>query len=183
MPHTLPEYQCLSLVGIAGAGKSTLAPILAGKLGWSHLDTDRLIEANMGRDLQDIYDTLGRDGFLDCERRVLERLAVSRMIVSTGGSVVYAPSAVARLRLLGPVVWLRVSAETFLKRIGHAGGRGFARPEGASLLDVFEERQPLYAAAADLVIDTDAAAPEACTGEILDGLARWNPVRGLETTS
>jgi shikimate kinase len=157
---------------MAGAGKTTLAPLLAEGLGWRHMDTDRLIEAHHGRLLQSIYDALGREDFLALEERLVAGIGVSRMVVSTGGSVVYSPKAVARLRLLGPVVWLKIDLDTFLARVGPAADRGFARPEGMSLEDVFAERQPLYAAASDLAVDTGAASPGDCVAQMLSYLAK-----------
>lgn len=171
----IPEHISISLVGIAGAGKSTLAPLLARALGWPYLDTDRLMEAHFGQKLQDVYATMGREGFLGCEERMVSRVAAQRMVVSTGGSVVYSELAVARLRLLGPVVWLRVGLDTFLARVGQAGDRGFVRGEAQSLEDVYAERQPLYAQAADLVVDTDATPPQQCVERIVSWLEHWRP--------
>lgn len=177
MPPTIPETICVSLVGIAGAGKSTLAPLLARALGWPHLDTDQLLEAYMGGPLQDIYDAVGREAFLDLEERTVASLAASRLVVSTGGSVAYSPKALARLRLLGPVVWLRVSLPTFLARVGPADGRGFVRRPGAGLEDIYAERQPLYAKASDFTVDTDQSGPEECARAILD----WLTCRYVQT--
>lgn len=168
-PFTPPigEHQCVSLVGIAGAGKSTLAPLLAARLDWGSMDTDRLMEAHFGRPLDDIYSALGREGFLACEQDIVAGLGVKRMVISTGGSVIYSPKAVARLQQLGPVIWLRVSLKTFLERVGKAHGRGFARAPEQDLPEIFYERDPLYAASADFVVDTDTAAPADCVDRIV----------------
>ncbi len=156
----IPQTICVSLIGMAGAGKSTLAPLLARALGWPYMDTDQLMEAYMGGSLQEIYDAAGCEDFLVFEERTVASVAASRMILSTGGSVVYSPRAMARLRLLGPVIWLRIALPTFLARVGKADNRGFVRRAGLDLADIYAERQPLYAQAADFVVDTDLQSPQ-----------------------
>jgi len=141
---------------MAGAGKSTLGRLLAEKLGWAHLDTDRLIEAYYGLNLQDILDGLGLPAFLKAEETLVSMLGVRRVVISTGGSVVYGPAAVERLKLLGPVVFLQIGLPTFLKRVGNAGNRGLAIAPGLTKEDLFRERQPLYEAAADFTLPTDS---------------------------
>ncbi|GAB7021989.1 homoserine kinase [Salidesulfovibrio brasiliensis] len=159
---------CITLIGMAGAGKSTLAPLLAKALGWVHMDTDRHLEAFYGRPLQDIYDTYGHEEFLRIEERLVSEISLFRTVISTGGSVVYGAEAVTRLKELGPVVFLEIDAETFQKRVGDAEGRGLAVAPGKTMLDVFEERQPLYREAADVIVRTDRCTPDECVQEILE---------------
>ena len=151
----LSSQGCLSLIGMAGAGKSTLGRVLAEKLGWAHLDTDRLIEAYYGLPLQEILDGLGLATFLSLENTLVSMLGVRRAVISTGGSVVYGAAAVERLRLLGPVVFLEITLPTFLARVGEANGRGLAIAPGRTKEELFAERQPLYRAAADFTLRTD----------------------------
>ena len=155
LPRLWPQG-CVSLIGMAGAGKSTLGRLLAEKLGWAHLDTDRLIEAYYGLPLQDILDGLGLEKFLEAENTLVSMLGVRRSIISTGGSVVYGKEAMVRLRLMGPVVYLNISMESFLRRVGEGGNRGLAIAPGRSKEDLFLERQPLYEAAADFTLSTDS---------------------------
>lgn len=159
---------CITLIGMAGAGKSTLAPMLAKALGWVHMDTDRHMEAFYGRPLQDIYDTYGHKEFLRIEEKLVSEIYLLRTVISTGGSVVYGPEAVARLKELGPVVFLEIDAETFERRVGDAEGRGLAVAPGKTKLDVFAERQPLYRQAADIIVRTDRCTPDECVKEILE---------------
>lgn len=160
---------CVSLIGMAGAGKSTLGRLLAEKLGWAHLDTDRMIEAYYGLPLQEVLDGLGLAAFLTAENTLVSMLGVRRAVISTGGSVVYGPEAVARLRLLGPVVHLHIGLESFLKRVGNGDNRGLAIAPGRTREDLFLERQPLYEAAADFTLSTDSANLTAS----LDRLHSW----------
>ncbi len=165
----LPPQACVSLIGMAGAGKSTLGRLLAERLGWAHLDTDHLIEASYGLPLQSVLDALGLETFLRAEESLVSSLSVRRTVISTGGSVVYGPTAVERLKLLGPVVFLEVSLPTFLKRVGDGGNRGLAIAPGKSREDLFAERQPLYRAAADFTLRTDEDSHQGC----LERLHAW----------
>jgi len=168
----LQETGCLSLIGMAGAGKSTLGRLLAEKLGWAHLDTDRLIEAYYGLPLQGLLDGLGRSAFMQAEETLVSMLGVRRAVISTGGSVIYGPAAVQRLKLLGPMVFLEISLPTFLARVGDAGDRGLAIAPGLSHADLFRERQPLYQASADFTLNTDTSDSLANLTRLLAWLAQ-----------
>lgn len=165
----LPPVACVSLIGMAGAGKSTLGRLLADRLGWAHLDTDNLIEASYGLPLQQVLDNLGLEQFLRAEESLVRELYVRRTVISTGGSVVYGPAAVERLKLLGPVVFLEISLPTFLKRVVRGDNRGLAIAPGKTREELFAERQPLYRAAADFTLRTDEEGRQAC----LERLYSW----------
>jgi len=166
------DEHCVSLIGMAGAGKSTLATLLARRLGWACLDTDRLIEATRGRSLATLLQELGPDGFLHLEEDVVSDLSVKRCVVATGGSVVYCPKAMARLKQSGPVVYLAIDLPTFLTRVGDVRKRAFVIPPGQSLAQVHAARQPLYEAAADLTVVSCGVTPETCVENILRGINR-----------
>lgn len=168
LPRDETPRRCLSLVGMAGAGKSTLGRLVAEGLGWAHLDTDKLLEAYYGLPLQQLLDRVGLGRFLQLEEHQVGALGVQRAVISTGGSVVYSQRAVDRLRLLGPVVFLEIGLETFLARVGRGDDRGLAKAPGKSFEQLYYERQPLYLAAADFSVRTDEGAPEDCARQILD---------------
>ncbi|WP_419785622.1 homoserine kinase [Pseudodesulfovibrio sp.] len=159
---------CITLVGMAGAGKSTLGKLLAHRLEWGQLDTDRHIESYYAMPLQAIMDKYGLEMFLNIEGRLVSELRLTRTVISTGGSVIYDADAVARLKELGPMVMLDVDEETFLKRVGAAEGRALALAPGKTMRALYAERQPLYRAAADIVIRTDGDTPEQCVDRIIE---------------
>lgn len=159
---------CLSLVGMAGAGKTTVGKLLARRLGWAHLDTDLVIESYYGLPLQVLHDDLGREEFLRVEEQLVSMLGLRRVVVSTGGSVIYGRRAVDRLRLLGGVVFLHIGLETFLDRVGSGRGRAFVMGPGQDMAGVYRERQALYRAAADITVSSDELDPEQCVSRIME---------------
>jgi len=160
----------VTLVGMAAVGKSTVGGLLARALGWAHVDTDRLLEAYLGARLQDIFDHYGLERFLAAEERMVLAMGAKRCVVSTGGSVVYGAQAVARLKSQGPVVYLRASLDVVLARMESPEKRGLAMAPGQSLEALYQERQALYEAAADIVVDTDSLAPTEAVDVILQRL-------------
>jgi shikimate kinase len=164
--ENLSDEKCVSLIGIAGSGKTTLGKLLAKRLGWAHLDTDKLIEATWGQPLQTIMDERGLKGFLDVEEAVVATISVKRSVISTGGSVIYRAKAVERLKKLGPVIHLHIELDCFLDRVQGARDRAFVRAPGRSLEEVYAERLPLYAKARDLQVRTDQSGLEECLAEL-----------------
>jgi len=165
-----PLQPCITLVGMAGAGKSTLGELLARRLDWGQLDTDRYMESYYGIPLQAIMDTYGLDEFLGIEEHLVAKLNLARTIISTGGSVIYGPAAVSKLKDLGPMVHLEIDQATFVRRVGDAENRGLAIAPGKTMQDLYNERQPLYRAAADISVRTDRHTPEECVDIILEQL-------------
>lgn len=166
---------CVTLIGMAGAGKSTVGRLVAAGLAWGLLDTDDLLCAAYGRGLQEVYDLLGREKFLVAEEELVAALDVARCVISTGGSVVYGPRAVARLRALGPVAHLHADLDSVASRVAHNPQRGLCIAPGQTLAELCAEREPLYRAAADFILDSSGLSPEGCAAAILE----WLAPRGL----
>jgi shikimate kinase len=163
------EDGCVTLIGMAGAGKSTVGKVLAERLGWAHVDTDHIIESWWGRDLQAISEALGKDRFVEAEEKIVAALRLQRCVISTGGSVVYGPKAVARLKEFGPLVHLDPGFEEVIRRVNLNPNRGLAIAPGQTLEDLYAERIALYEDAADFYVDTHALSPTQCAERIV----RW----------
>ena len=161
---------CITLIGMAGAGKSTVGRQLARMLGWKLVDTDQLIESAYGAPLQDITDKLGKDAFLDVEATVVCAIKAHRVVLATGGSVVYRENAMNHLHSLGSIAYLEVALPVILERIARNPLRGLAIAPGQSVEDLFNERKGLYTSYADCIIDAGGLLPEACAKAILKQL-------------
>ena len=150
------------LIGMPGAGKSTLGAALAARRGLAFIDTDALIEQREKQSLQEIVDQRGYLQLREIEERILLSLDCHNAVVATGGSAVYSAKAMAHLAQLGTIVYLQVSLETLQQRIDNYESRGLARSPGQSLADLYAERSPLYARYATTIIN--------CDGETIDAL-------------
>jgi len=141
------------LIGMPGAGKSTIGVLLAKALKMPFLDTDLLIQQREGRYLQEIINSSGIDNFLRLEEAVVLSLDTNRHVISTGGSVVYSPASMEHLKSMGTVFYLKLKFEKLKKRLRRAETRGIVMKPGQNLFDLFRERTPLYEKYADIVID------------------------------
>ncbi|WP_435101605.1 shikimate kinase [Arhodomonas sp. AD133] len=144
------------LIGMPGAGKSTVGVLLAKQLGKGFVDTDVVIQSVEGRTLQDIVDGEGHLALRAIEERALCELDVHDHVIATGGSAAYSDAAMAALRRNGVIVYLDVPWSEIEARVTNLGSRGIARAEGQTLRDVYDERTPLYEHHADIIVD--------CTG-------------------
>jgi shikimate kinase len=141
------------LIGMPGAGKSTIGVRLASQRSMPLIDTDRLIEQREGLTLQAILDQRGYLALREIEAQVLINHCFTGQIVATGGSAVYGAEAMAHLKSFGPCVFLDIPLEEILRRVQNLDSRGIAGPSGSSLAEVYAERLPLYRQYADIIID------------------------------
>jgi shikimate kinase len=160
------------LVGVPGAGKSTVGRGLAERLGVSFRDTDADIEVAAGRSIPDIFVESGEPEFRRLEEAAVDQaLSEHAGVLSLGGGAVL--SAQTRERLAGrPVAWLRVGLAAASQRAGLSGARpvllGNVRAQMKALMDA---RDPLYAQVAGITVDTDALSVDETVQAIVDGLA------------
>lgn len=141
------------LIGMPGAGKSTIGVVLAKAMGYHFIDSDLIIQAEEEKRLFEIIESAGIDGFLEVENRVNAGLDVHRTVVATGGSVIYGEEAMKHLKSIGTVVYIKVSYEALEERLGNLLQRGVAIKDGNTLRDLYEERTPLYEKYADVSVD------------------------------
>lgn len=172
-PSSLPTSRSLFLIGPRGSGKSTVARLLAERLGWDAVDADALLEGSAGKSIRQIFADEGEPAFRDLESSVLARLCRGHAcVVATGGGVVLRAENRERLRSAGRCVWLTADAPTLWGRLQADSATAERRPDlsGGGLVEVEEllrVRDPLYRACADLIVDTTGRDPEAVAEAIL----------------
>ena len=155
------------LIGMPGAGKSTLGVLLAKEMSRSFLDTDIYIQAREGLSLQSILEEKGLTHFLKVEESHVLSLKLRGYVIATGGSVVYSPEAMAHLKNRGVAVLLELSLPLLIERIQDMDSRGIAMAPGQDLGNLYRERAPLYDRYADIRISCDHKGHEAVLQEIL----------------
>jgi shikimate kinase len=158
------------LIGMPGAGKSTVGVILAKLASLHFIDTDVVIQTCEGRSLQSIIDSQGYMALRGIEERILLGLECRDHVIATGGSAVYSRAAMAHLARGGRIVFLDVDLATLESRALDLGRRGIAKPPGQSFSEVFEERRGLYVAYADVTVDCRGLSHDMVCAEILDRL-------------
>lgn len=153
------EKDNIILIGMPGAGKSTVGVVLAKKLGYAFVDSDLVIQEKYGRLLHELIKENGVQGFWKIENDVNASLDTHRSIIATGGSAVYGAEAMEHLRAIGTVVYLQLPYEEVADRLGDLNARGVTLLPGQTLMDLYEERTPLYEKYAHVVIS--------CSGKML----------------
>ena len=143
------------LIGMPGAGKSTVGVVLAKRLGWRFLDSDLVIQEKCGKLLYQLIEERGEAGFLMLENEVNRNIQGRRMVVATGGSAVYGKKAMAHYKRIGTVVYLSLPLEGIRERLGDLTERGVTLKEGQDLDGLYVERQPLYERYADATVDCE----------------------------
>ena len=141
------------LVGMPGAGKSTVGVILAKVLGYEFVDSDLVIQKETGKLLAQIIAKEGVDGFIEVENRINASLNCKKSIIATGGSVVYGEEAMRHLKEIGEIVYINLPYDVLERRLGNIKQRGVVLKEGQNLKTLYEERCPLYRKYADIIID------------------------------
>lgn len=145
----------VSLIGMPGAGKSTVGVLLAKRLGCDFVDTDLLLQRQEGALLQTVLDRLGTERFLDTEAEVIAALDCRNTVIAPGGSAVLRDLGARRLKELGPVILLDLPCEAVARRLGNLATRGVTLAPGQTLQQLYDYRRPFYLKWADAVVDAD----------------------------
>lgn len=143
------------LIGMPGAGKSTVGVVLAKALGYTFVDSDLVIQSRTGKLLHELITEHGVEGFWQIENDVNASLDMERAVIATGGSVCYEPEAMEHLRQIGTIVYLKLSYEEIQDRLGDLSARGVTMRDGQDLRDLYEERTPLYEKYAHVTVECD----------------------------
>ena len=145
--ETMQGKKNIVLIGMPGAGKSTVGVVLAKRLGYRFLDSDLVIH--------ELITEHGVDGFLKIEEDINAGLDCEQAVIATGGSVIYGEKAMEHLRKIGCVVYLKLSYKEIEDRLGDLTARGVALKNGQTLKDLYNERCPLYEKYAHIVQECD----------------------------
>ena len=144
------------LIGMPGAGKSTLGVVLAKILQLDFIDADLLIQRQYGASLSELIESRGAAGFVECEASVLQGLNPEGTVIATGGSAVYSEDAMTHLREIGHIIYLKADEEDLKERLESLVERGVVLRGGISMSldDLYRERLPLYERHAEYTVDT-----------------------------
>lgn len=143
------------LIGMPGAGKSSVGVVLAKAMGYNFLDSDILIQQKLGKRLFEIIENVGKEEFNKIEGTVNKGIDVSRHVIATGGSAIYDEGAMKHFKNIGKIVFLNLSLSNIEKRLGNISERGISMKPGETIADLYEERLPLYQKYADCIINSD----------------------------
>ena len=172
------------LVGIMGAGKTSIGRRLAARLGMPFLDADAEIEAAAGCTVSELFARYGEPAFRDGERRVIHRLlSAEPLVLALGGGAFLDPTTRATVRREGVSVWLRCKLPTLVRRVAGRDHRPLlANGDAAEILDrLMRVRHPIYAEA-DIVVDCGDESPDTTTGRVLDAVLGWRAPRRLSVS-
>lgn len=158
------------LIGMPGSGKSTCGVLAAKALLKNFFDTDLLLQGLEERPLQEIINLDGIEYFLSAEEKSICSLNLNATVIATGGSVVYSQKGMEHLKKGGRVIYLHLSYDTMCERIKNITTRGVVLKNGISLLDMYNERLPLYEKYADITINCDSNTVEETVQSIVNAI-------------
>jgi shikimate kinase len=140
------------LIGMPGAGKSTLGVVLAKALGFGFIDTDLIIQSEQKDKLFRIIEKKGIEQFIETENRCVACLNCENSVIATGGSVIFGKEAMENLKRLGTVIYLQVEESEIEKRLSNIKTRGVVMKNGETVGEIFKARTPLYEKYADITV-------------------------------
>ncbi|PIE58305.1 MAG: shikimate kinase [Desulfobulbus propionicus] len=156
----------LTLIGMPGAGKSTIGIILAKNLAMGFIDTDVLIQINQQQSLQQILNQTDHLNLRHIEEKEICKLNLTHHVIATGGSAAYSDRAMRHLQSISTIVFLQVSLEEINRRIKNFDNRGIAKRKDQTFQELFDERQQLYNRYADRTISCQLRDQEDIAAEV-----------------
>ena len=160
----------ITLIGMPGAGKSTIGVILAKSLLCDFTDTDLIIQKKTGKSLCQLLDEEGTEGFLQLENDIIFEESFVNSVIATGGSAVYGEDAMAKLKKESTVIFLDVAVSELEKRLSNIKTRGVAMKKGTTVKDLYNERLPYYQKYADITLECTGLTAEECVDRIVEKL-------------
>ena len=141
------------LIGMPGAGKSTIGIVLAKVIGYTFIDSDIIIQNEKQMLLHQLIEKYGLEGFNSIENEINSKISAHKSIIATGGSAVYGKEAMSHLKSIGTVIYLKLPYEELKERLGDLNKRGVSIKKGQTLKSLYEERIILYEKYADITIE------------------------------
>jgi shikimate kinase len=166
------------LIGFMGSGKSSIGRLVARKLRFRFVDTDRIIVQRAGMEISRIFAGRGEESFRGLETEALSSLSDQKQcVIATGGGVVTQPRNLPLLNELGAVVWLTAAEEVIFDRVSRNRKRPLLHTENPrdTIHALLEERRPLYAAAAQVTIDSTGLTHAQAANAVLDAVRLQEP--------
>tara|TARA_B100000963_G_scaffold345578_1_gene349799 strand:- start:154 stop:645 length:492 start_codon:yes stop_codon:yes gene_type:complete len=158
--------ESISLIGMAGAGKSSIGKKLANYLDFDFIDSDALIESNQNKSLQEVLVANGVDEFKKIEEAAILSIEFNQTVLATGGSAIFSKKAMNHIKSNSSVIYLEVSFEDIIDRIPDFSNRGFVKEADQTMKHAFDERETIYREFADHIVPNNEGL-ESCFKKIL----------------
>ena len=156
----------ISLIGMAGAGKSSIGKKLANYLMFDLIDSDHLIEKNQNKSLQEVLVENGIQRFKEIEEAAILSVEFNQTVLATGGSAIFSKKAMNYIAGNSLVIYLEVSFEDIMDRVPDFSNRGFIKEADQTMEYAFNERENIYREFADYIV-TNNEGLESCFNKIL----------------
>ncbi len=153
------------LIGMPGCGKTTIGKLLANKLDYKFIDSDQLIIEKTGKTPRQIVEENGREFFLNIQDEAVLAIKQNNFVLATGGGIVHSNLAINYLKSIGFVIYLNTRYEIIEERMDSS--RKLVRTNG-TLLDLYNERSPLYYKFADTILECNSTDPQLLCNSILN---------------
>ena len=160
----------ITLIGMAGAGKTTIGKQLAKKLKMNFVDTDRLLEEKHGKKLNEIITEMGSEEFIKLEESVLLDVDFENTVIATGGSAVYGHKGMEHLKSISKVFYLDVPLQKIKLRINNPDSRGIVSEKGQTIDEIFFERLRYYKKYSHVSVKCKGKKLSQITSEIIDSI-------------
>src|SRR3989344_6141562 len=164
----------ITLIGMAGAGKSYIGKRLAKRLGMDFIDIDDCLKQTHGKGIQEILDEVGEEAYLEKELQALIKSMNGKdnLVISPGGSIIYRKDCREHIKKVSKVVHLHAPFNTVEMRIKGMPPRALIGMREKTLKELYDERKPMYEALADITINTEGKNAGGIVREIVDFLGK-----------
>ncbi len=156
------------LIGMAGAGKSTIGSALAKTLGFSFTDLDEYIREKDGKTVQDIINSRGEEALLQMEKQSMYEIDMNRRVIAPGGSIIYHADLMEYLKHQSVLIYLDDTFENIERKLKNAPTRGIVGFKSKSLREIYDERRPLYSKYSHIIVHLEGKSPEQVISEIVN---------------